>query len=283
LTALCAKITKKIVGGTGREYGVFDCKGVSVVNGAQTVGSVAAAFLKHPNKAKDAKILLKLLSLEKRPEGFGKKVTIATNTQNRVDRVDFVALDPEQHRLSQELYFEGREYVYKTGDAPPKPEKGCTVTEATVALACAHHDITLAVQAKREVGKLWENIEKAPYKLIFNSSVTGTKLWRAVEVMRAVDVCLAGDQPRLSGKARLVAVHGNRFILHKVFRSVKENQLTDPDFDFTGRVVLSLWPIAREVLKRLVQEVNAKYASSYPASLFKNQTKCKELNAVVSV
>ena len=43
ITALCASITKKALGGSSREMGVFECKDLRVVNGAQTVGSVAAA------------------------------------------------------------------------------------------------------------------------------------------------------------------------------------------------------------------------------------------------
>src|SRR5262249_7405925 len=141
LTALCASVQKKLVGGTGREIGIFDCKGVSVVNGAQTVGSIAAVYQKQPEKVKKARIFLRLLSLENCPEGFGMQVTVATNTQNRVERVDFVALDPEQQRLRTELWFDRKEYTYKSGDAPSKPDEGCTVADATVALACATPDI----------------------------------------------------------------------------------------------------------------------------------------------
>jgi hypothetical protein len=283
LTALCNSVQKKMLGGTGREFGVFDCKGVSIVNGAQTVGSIAAVYNRLPEKVKKARIMLKLLSLETCPQGFGRQVTIATNTQNKVERVDFVALDPEQQRLKTELFFDGKEYVYKSGDPAPKPaEKGCAVTEAVVALACAHEDIALAVQAKREVGKLWENIDKAPYKQIFNPSVTGIRVWRAVEIMRAVDACLAQGHVKSNGKTRLVAVHGNRFILHKVFRSIPSGTLDNAKLDFIATVA-GVGSAVSRILDTLVTAVAEKYASSYPASLFKNLTKCKDLANVVQV
>jgi hypothetical protein len=280
LTALCASVQKKMIGGTGREVGVFDCKGVSIVNGAQTVGSIAAVYNKYPEKVRKARILLRLLSLENCPEGFGMKVTVATNTQNRVDRVDFVALDPEQQRLRTELWFERKEYVYKSGDPMPKADEGCNVTDATVALACAHKDIGLAVQAKREVGKLWDNINRPPYRLIFNQSLTAVQLWRAVEVMRAVDATLSA--PELSGRTRLVAVHGNRFVLHKVFRTIPDQALTDPDANFAP-VLAGIRETARKILDAVANAVNNEYKTSYPASLFKNLTKCRRLSELVKV
>jgi len=43
--------------------------------------------------------------------------------------------------------------------------------------------------------------------------------WRSVEAMRLVDEALKKQASR-EGKDRLIAVHGNRFVLHLVFRSL---------------------------------------------------------------
>lgn len=42
ITILCNRIAKQLVGGSARESGVFECQGVNVVNGAQTVGMIGA-------------------------------------------------------------------------------------------------------------------------------------------------------------------------------------------------------------------------------------------------
>src|SRR5207244_6746589 len=104
---------------------------------------------------------------------FNSEVTRYTNTQNAIERRDFVALDPEQERIRQELHIEGVEYAYKAGMGTGAASARFDLTEATVALACANTDVGLAVQAKREISKLWEDIAKPPYKQLFNSGVPG--------------------------------------------------------------------------------------------------------------
>ena len=49
----------------------------------------------------------------------------------------------------------------RAAEPDPPVESGCTLTEATNALACAH-SVDLAVQAKREIGRLWEDVSRSP-------------------------------------------------------------------------------------------------------------------------
>jgi len=44
ITLLCGELDKKPLGGKSRTSGVFECKGSSVINGAQTVGSIISAL-----------------------------------------------------------------------------------------------------------------------------------------------------------------------------------------------------------------------------------------------
>src|SRR5207249_3032573 len=125
---------------------------------------IAAANVTHPEEVARARVQIRFISLDDCPEDFATSVTRYTNTQNRIERRDFVALDVQQERIRTELQIEGIEYVYKSGDICPPTRTGFDLTEATVALACSQADIALAVQAKREIGKLWEDLEKAPYK-----------------------------------------------------------------------------------------------------------------------
>jgi hypothetical protein len=115
---------------------------------------------------------------------------------------------------------QGKQYVYKSGIDIVKADDGCTFDEAAVALACAYSD-NLAVQAKREVSKLYEDITKPPYKLLFSSRLSATRMWRSVLVLRQVGASLKPMQTSDAGRKRLIAVHGNRFILHRVFRKTE--------------------------------------------------------------
>jgi hypothetical protein len=277
VTILCNKLSKKLIGGAERSTGMFECEGINIVNGAQTAGCIATAFSTNPEQVKLGRVAVRLISLENCPEGFASEVTRATNTQNRIERRDFVSLDSEQHRLRTELWLDSKkEYVYKSGDPTPNPDKGCNIEEATVALACSNPDVALAVQGKREIGKLWENIEKAPYKLLFSPALSALRLWRSVEVLRIVEAVLKEKQGSLSGRDRMVAVHGNRFILHIVFSQLPIDRFDDAGFDFDV-----IKKICREetekCFERLIAKVNDVFPNSMLHSLFKNLTKCREL------
>ncbi len=200
ITALCSSIQKKMVGGSSRDTGIFECRGVTIVNGAQTVGAAATAFSQDHRSVENARILLRLISLDQCPPEFAISVTRSTNTQNRIELRDFVSLDEQQQRLQTELQLDDVRYVYKSGDSIASTDNGFDLDEATVALACAHQDVALSVQAKREIGKLWEDTSKQPYRTHFNQALSGRRLWRLVQIQRRVD-----SQLRLLGPKEIGA------------------------------------------------------------------------------
>ena len=91
ITAICEKYTKKALGGSDKDVGSFRVEGISVVNGAQTIGALGRAKATGIDLS-DAKVLFRVVSLEGTPEGFAKAVTTANNTQNEVQLMDFAAL-----------------------------------------------------------------------------------------------------------------------------------------------------------------------------------------------
>jgi len=278
ITILCDTVNQKPIGRGSTKSGVFECTGVSIVNGAQTVGSIAKAFSTHPERVSLARVSARLISLENCPEGFSTEITRAANTQNKIEHRDFVSLDSEQKRLQTDLRILcDKEYVYKSGDQKPKEELGCDLEEATIALACANSDVELAVQAKREIGKLWEDTEKPPYKLLFNSQLTAIRLWRSVEVFRAVERELKKLQNEFEGRNRLIAIHGNRLVLYRVFRSLPLENFDDIDLEFHPIRSLASEK-TKPALLNLIKVVNKDFSNSYPANLFKNKSKCSDVS-----
>lgn len=275
ITVLCESLRKKPLGGNNNETGTFECKGASVVNGAQTVGTISDVAKGNGATFQKSRVMVRLVSLENCPEGFAEEITRAANTQNRIERRDFAALDPNQKRLRTELYLENqKEYAYQTGEIPPQGDSGCTLDEAAVALACKVSDVSLAVQAKREVGMLYEDITKPPYTTIFNSGTTAKALWEAVTVLRNGESELTSEQQRRTGKDQLIAIHGNRFVLHLVFQRLQSesasNNAAVKTEDRTRELV-------RDMLDSTIRNVLEHYPTAYPASLFKNATKCRDL------
>ena len=276
ISALSRTVKKKPIGGSTRETGIFECHDLRIVNGAQTVGAIAAAAAKKPEAVEAARVPLRLVSLEHCPPEFEKKVTRYNNTQNRIDRRDFVALDIDQERLRGELLLEGVSYIYKSGETLTPTEKGFALEEATVARACMQPDVSFAVQAKREIGKLWEDIEKPPYRILFNPSVSGPSVWRGVQIVRDVETSLATLRIDRQGRDRLLAVHGNRFIAHLVFQClpsgvVQAQQPLEPAI--RAQVNALTEAIYAQVLKILDEE----YPDAYPANVFKNASRCQHV------
>ncbi len=280
ITVLCENLRKKPLGGANNETGTFVCRGASVVNGAQTVGTVSEVAKAHNTAIAGAKVLVRLVSLEECPPGFGDDLTRAANTQNRIEKRDFAALDPNQRRLRTDLFLERqKEYIYQTGEQTPLGEAGCTLDEAAVALACAMKDVSFAVQAKREVGMLYEDITKTPYTAIFNPSTTAASLWRAVIVLRQVDSALRREQAEREGKEQLISIHGNRFVLHIIFQRLAAEGVTEAPEDEERRAQVK--DLVASSLAMTITMVIQKFPTAYPANLFKNASKCRDLKAFI--
>lgn len=276
ITVLCQDVRKKPLGGGTNESGVFECVGVSVVNGAQTVGSIADAYQRSPDTVKKARVHVRFISVAGGPEEFATSVTRATNTQNRIENRDFAALDTNQERLRRELLMEGVEYAYKTGERVIAPDKGFSIDDATVALACQSEDSNLAVMAKSSIGKLWTDITKPPYSLLFNDHVSGTFLWKIVQVHRVVESELNSIQQTESGRGRLTCVHGDRFTLHVVFDAIRKSGHSMLDLELP-RDSEAIRRLTRDAFSAITIAVQSVFPNSMLHSLFKNQSKCKTL------
>lgn len=161
------------------------------------------------------------------------------------------------------------------GEQPPQGDSGCTLDEASVALACKASDTALAVQAKREVGMLYEDITKAPYIVIFNRGTTARSLWWAVMVLRLVEAELKSEQQVRTGKEQLIAIHGNRFVLHLVFQKlvVEPSEQTEAALD-----AVEVASLTHGMLDATVENVLQFYPTAYPANLFKNASRCRDLS-----
>jgi hypothetical protein len=284
ITAICESIRKLPVGGNSRDSGTFECKGVAIVNGAQTVGTISELGAGYGDQLEHARVPIRFISLEGCPPEFANDVTRATNTQNRIDARNFVALDPEQERLRSELAVDGVNYEYRQGEGEPDGTDQFGLVDATVALACSQKGPDLAVQAKREISKLWEDLARPPYKLLFNSSLSGMHLWHMVEILRLINYFIEEEKYSFGDenpRDLAVLVNGNRLIAHIVFNSIDLSMVGSEKFEINE--LEDIISHAVEVAcRKLTEAVNQEYPDSYLAVLFKNATKCKELVVRIS-
>lgn len=281
ITALCKGVGKGAIHGNDRTAGVFSIQDVSIVNGAQTYGSIGEAYKQFPENVKNAKVHIRFINLNNAPEGFEKKITRYTNTQNRIENKDFASLDPEQERIKHDLLLDKKEYVFRTGEKIHDRINGCDIEEVTFALACANDDINLSIIAHRNIGSIWLDIDKPPYKTIFNIQTTGQKVWRSVVISRFIRDKLGAYNPLFEEDIKsIVAIHGDSLIHYKVFQIFGRQKLgfEDPDYKIEKEIIQR---IVDEVLNTICVGIKELYPMVYINSLFKNADKVINLSRYI--
>lgn len=260
---------------------IFTLKNASIVNGAQTTGSIAKFYQNKPSDdIKEAPVFVEVIDLTGMPESAAATISKLSNTQNRIEGKDFAALDPEQDRIARELAFEEQpiHYIYRTGSFTEDIDsRSCTLDEAIPALACEQDDIKLVTLAKSNVGALTSNTSKAPYTTLFNQNTNSIVLYNSVQVMRYVDDKLSKEYKKKQGKEKLISTHGNRFLLHLVLQAIKK-ELTFSDQILNEKTLQDLVDKILPIYIRQTQKSLVKlYPDAYPANVFKSAGRCKDL------
>ncbi|MBB2678471.1 UNVERIFIED_ORG: hypothetical protein GGI61_002031 [Rhizobium esperanzae] len=206
---------------------VFGLAAFSIVNGAQTAGSITTASIAAAI-SENAKLHITIIEVPDPADDFAARVTRARNYQNQVRGVDFAALDPNQERIRQELAAVGIRYHYRpSAESRIRQDDAFTLEEAALALAClafgvmdgqrrGHRGQTavdLVVIAKREIGRLWEQ-EGAIYSQLFPASISGVRICRLVRIYQFIDRILAGSEgSETAFDRRMFFRHGRYFIM----------------------------------------------------------------------
>ena len=280
ITIISKKVAKTMSGGGATDFGTFHCEDISIVNGAQTVSTIGRVFTNHPEYLEKAYVPIRLISLENADINFGENITKTNNRQNKIENRDFVTLDPWQSTLREELGVDGISYSVIRSETSILGEKAFDLVEATTALACASNKMHLVVQLKREIGKLWEDITKAPYKELFNPSINSLYVWRCVQAQRLIDkeLEIMHKEDGLIGRDSGIAIHGNRFISAMVFRSLLAENFGNPSFEFDQVVnPKQIKTFVRLSYLGLSDAFDDLYSNAIIPTLFKNMSKCNEI------
>lgn len=165
---------KRRPGPADKSIGVFDCKGVTIVNGAQTVGTIGRSEL--PDDC-PAFLQARIILVDSEDASTSRTITRASNTQNKIDARNFVALDPVQDRIRSELLLDGVNYEFREGESLDGSQKSFEFIEAITTLACASTEISHVAMAKGYVGGLYADLDGTPYKSLFNAGTDAKRLW----------------------------------------------------------------------------------------------------------
>jgi hypothetical protein len=210
ITAIAHSIEPRGLRGGGRQ---FEVRGLSVINGAQTIASCQQFIATRPQVDVSAsRVLLTLIQVDQ-ADPFGSRVTWARNHQNPVALANFAALDDLQERLRRELAFDSIIYRYRPELRQATPGvDAITIDDAAYALALFHPDPGMPVILKREPSKLLDTTG-SEYSRLFNPQLSGRMVANAVRLYHRASRILGAGELSASGLEKLIYRHGRYAIL----------------------------------------------------------------------
>lgn len=282
ITILCEKIKRKPIGGSDRAVGIFTCNGLAVVNGAQTLGSLGSLSETNPDELNKIKVLVKCISLEGSVLGFGKRITVATNTQNRVEKKDFISLETEQARLGLELRLEGITYHFKrTDEKVIADDSNYLLEEVAFSQASFSNNVDYSTMVKKESGKLWEDVSKQPYTDIFNLNLTALKVKKVLLIYRFISNKMRQLTNGVSGKERSIYLYGNAFVAHIIYQQMPKALWADDNKNFEEYFDNQLEQLVDSTISDLVTNIEKTYPDSMIVYILRNYTKCRVLKTLM--
>jgi hypothetical protein len=264
---------------------------VSVTVGAGAASAVTVAVTadrgvaESAGAAASAQVGVRIIVTGKAAD-FAKETTYATNRQNRVEARDFIALDPVQASIMEEMRAElGLEYSVRRSEVDPPEDTGCSVVEAACALACAHSDSQYAARMAGTLDVLWERGSQGTYDVLFRPEPSAYLVWNAVQVLRAVRRSLHQLRTRYEGRGAALTEHGAYLLTHLVFRLLDTEAIDEPDpklewaqnaTDRTSVLVEQLLPLVAVAIDELYGERSRIQTVCWDSS------RCRELVAHVT-
>lgn len=280
ITATAKKVIKLPKGGAKHEMGYFHCEDFHVVNGAQTVSTIGQFIAKNETFDLSACLVqLRVIELGEDGETFGDEVTRTNNRQNKIDAKDFVSQDGEQKRIRTELLIDNINYQIMRREDSIRGERDFDLVESTTALACASGDVAIVVILKNQIGRLWEDLNKAPYKALFNPQISGTYVWNCVQVQRLVDIALEASRLKTrTQREHRILTSGNRLISAAVFNLMDTNRFHGQQFVLSEYVDRSRTSEAVNlVVATALDYMQRFYSKAMIPNFFRNQSKSREL------
>jgi hypothetical protein len=274
LTITCTKIS--LPSGHNQESARFTLEGFSIVNGAQTVGSIASVFNANSSISTDAKLLVTIIEVGTKSDKIGVEITKARNTQNTVRDIYFAALDPNQERLRQECMVSNIVYQYRPS---ADSQDAITIEQAAIALACFSGETEIVVTAKKEIGQLY----KRYYSTLFSNELSGIILCRYVRIFQYLDqIFAASEKAETQNPRKKFYQHGRFFILDILSRRYK-SLINKTEVDLSQDDKTKLSRIALELTESIYTIAESQFGNNQKGylAIFKNLTDVVPLTSTV--
>jgi hypothetical protein len=302
LTAYCERLEVHHLDRANWEEKRVRAFGFSIVNGAQTLGSVTEFFSNPPETDPDGYVFLKVISLQRCEDDneFAERITRSTNYQNQIGVRDFVALDEQQERIARQLMLSGIAYHYKDdADNPDPDDHNFTLEEATTALACLvqRPDCDLCARILTNRRSLWSfetiyaetEMNRSRYSKVFSPERSARTVWRAVQTQRVVKAAMLNTARGYTGIRRAFFDNARWLVLNVLFLKLQPEQgnelsLTPEETEaiiaLTNELAETLWSVSEEqgfVSRRTGTSGEPYEQTRHFRSVFSTATDCAQL------
>ncbi len=276
LTITCTKIS--LPSGHNQELTRFTLEGFSVVNGAQTVGSIASVFNANSSISTDAKLLVTIIEVGTKSDKIGVEITKARNTQNAVRDIYFAALDPNQERLRQECMVSNIVYQYRPS---ADSQDAITIEQAAIALACFSGNTEIVVAAKREISQLYKR--EYHYSTLFSEQLSGIILCRYVRIFQYLDQIFTNSQKAETENRRQKFYQLGRFFILDILSRRYKSLINKPEVDLSQDDQTELSRIALELAELIYTIAESLFGNNQKGylAIFKNLTDVVPLTSAV--
>ncbi len=252
LTAYCKRLEVNNLDRADIVRKRLTARGFSIINGAQTLGSLEDSYRTTSEAAPEGFVFLKLISLERclEDEEFAKRITQSTNFQNQIGARDFVSLDEQQERIALQLRLANIEYHYKDDDdTPDLDDTNLTLVEATTALACMEQEPTcdLCSRVLANRNSLWSfepvypdsELYRTRYHRLFRPDRSARTVWRAVQAQRSVIEQMRAEARSSVGIRKTFFENARWLVLNLVFLKLHPEQGEELSLSLEERAAVS--------------------------------------------
>lgn len=270
VTAYCQRLEVNNLDRANAEKKRVTAHGISIVNGAQTLGSVLKVFERNPDSPPAGLVFFKIISLEKCEDdrAFAERITRSTNFQNVIGLREFVALHEQQDIIAKQLALTGVTYHYKVDvETPGADANNFTLNEATTACTCLSQgsdrdDLVARCLANRQ--SLWDLEEILPetellrsrYSRVFRPDRSARTVWRAVQTQRIVIRAMQDNARSSSGVRKVFFENARWLVLAIVFLVIQPEQ--GEDLTLTADEESEVSTAAIEISEELFKSCEAK-------------------------
>ncbi|MFK0216823.1 AIPR family protein [Streptomyces vinaceus] len=280
ITVLCDSVSASPLI-SSRRPALLTLHNARVVNGAQTIASIAHVHQNAPEAVAQASVLVRVIRVSE-ADGMAARITAAGHAQNRVNPRDFIALDSQQALIRADFLVSlGKDYVYRRGALAPVGDAGCTVVEAATALACANPDPDMVANLRGDSSSLWDPAPDGRYARLFEPRPSAREIWYSVQLVRKVNETLHTLAASLDGHTSAVSERGSLLVAHLVFRACATEDAVEPGTDWEARIA-SVPELTRRIMLHLASVVAAEFGHhTLLNSVFASPQRCRHLAAAV--